>query len=121
MTDPVARASRAAAQRLSDEYGLRLAVEVEEALYVRGESRSTERYVDPVSLGGLVVSVATLAWTVFNDLRDRAATPSRDVVARRVRVRLETHDRLTPAERDRIIDVVVSETILPPGQGIGEA
>lgn len=120
MTDPVADASRAAAQRLADQYGRSLAVDVEEALYVRGESRSPERYLDPVSLGGLIVSVATLAWTVFNDLRNKAAMPSTDVVARRVRVRLEAHASVTPAERDHIIDLVVSETIVAVGPGIGE-
>lgn len=120
MTDPIADASRAAAQRLGDEYGPNVAVDVEEALYVRGASRSPDRYLDPVSLGGLIVSVATLAWTVFNDLRSKAAKPSPDVVARQVRVRLETPDSVTPAERDRIIDVVVSETIVAGGPGIGE-
>ncbi|HEV2809891.1 MAG TPA: hypothetical protein VGV93_05780 [Acidimicrobiales bacterium] len=120
MTDPVADASRAAAQRLAEEYGPSLAGDVEEALYLRGESRSPERYLDPVSLGGLIVSVATLAWTVFNDLRTKAAKPSADVVARRVRVRLETDDSVTPAARNHIIDVVVSETIVAAGPGIGE-
>jgi hypothetical protein len=117
MPDPVADASRAAAQRLADEFGPGLAVDVEEALQGRGEARPPGRYHDLVSLGGLIVSVATLAWTVFNDLRDKAAEPQPEAVARWVRVELETAKSVTLAQRDRIIQVVVSETIAKPNTG----
>jgi hypothetical protein len=120
MPDPVADASRAAAQRLADELGPGLAADVEEALEGRGEAHSPERYLDPVSLGGLIVSVATLAWTVFNDLRNKTPKPPPEGIARRVRVELETHDSVTPAQRDRIIEIVVSETIVAASLGTGE-
>jgi hypothetical protein len=64
-----------------------------------------------VSLGSLVVSVATLAWTVYTDLRSKTQSPSRDVLARTVRVRLERADTVDAATRDHVIDIVVDETV----------
>jgi hypothetical protein len=77
------------------------------------------RYLDPVSLGGLIVSMATLAWTVFNDLRNKTTKPPPEVIARRVSVELETHDSVTPAQ-DRIIHVVVNEIIVAAKPSTGE-
>lgn len=62
MPDPVADASRAAAQHLAGELGPGLAVGVEAALHRRQQAHGPEQYPDPVALGGLIVSVATLAW-----------------------------------------------------------
>lgn len=67
-----------------------------------------------MAIGGLVVSVATLAWTVVNDLRTKMTKPSSEVVARRVRLKIETPDGVTPTQRDRIIDVVVHEALSAP-------
>jgi hypothetical protein len=120
MSDPVAEASRAAAQRLTDDLGPGLAVDVEEALQGRGEAHSPERYLDPLSLGSLIVSVASLAWTVLKDLRNTTSTPGAEVVARRIRVELATHDSVISAQRDRIIDIVVSETIVATRPGTAE-
>jgi hypothetical protein len=69
-----------------------------------------------VALGGLVVSAATLAWTVYNDIRSRgAATPDIEAIARRVRRELDQDGtpapRLDPAQRDRIVGVTVEETL----------
>ncbi len=87
--------------------------DVEAALQTRDEAQRPEQYLDPVSLGGLIVSVASLAWTVYKDLRSKTAKPSPDVVERTVRVELRSTEAeaLAPAERDRIIKVVVSETV----------
>jgi hypothetical protein len=111
MIDPVERAARAAAHRLAAEYGLGLALEVEAALHARGSTRHPEQYLDPVSLGSLVVSVATLAWTVYTDLKKKTPKPSPAVVARTIRVRLSNDGELDPAQQDRIIDIVVDETV----------
>jgi hypothetical protein len=111
MADPVADVSRAAAQTLAGDFGTRLVVDVEEALRGGGARPLPDRYLDPVSLGTLIVSVATLAWTVFSDLKRMKAEAPSDAVAREVRVRLASDDSVTPALRDRIIDVVVSETV----------
>lgn len=109
--DPIEHSARAAAHRLAAQYGPGLPAEVEAALHTRGTDQRPERYVDPVAVASLIVSVATLAWTVYNDLRTKTPQPSPDVVARTVRVRLNDTAGLDTAQRDRIIDVVVEETV----------
>ena len=91
MVDPVvdaegaARGARAAAVRLAPEFGAGLPVDVEAALH---KSAGGDRYLDPVSVSALVVSAAQFAWTIYIDLKAKSAKPSREVVARRVRVEL---------------------------------
>ena len=111
MTDPITAGARAAARRLTPEYGSGLVLEVEAALHARQE-QPAEYFLDPVSLGSLIVSVATLAWTIYADLR-RRRTPdiSPDVVARRVRVELANRDDTGLAPPVQLIDVVVTETM----------
>lgn len=110
MTDPVDDIAQATARQLTTDYGLALPAQVEAALHARGSSHPPTRYGDPVSIASLVVSIATLAWTVYSDLRKRTPTPSQEVMARTVRVRIEDGENLSLAERDRIIDIVVEET-----------
>jgi hypothetical protein len=110
MTDPIEHNARAAAHRLAAEYP-GLPAKVEAALYARGLTQRPERYLDPISLGALIVSVASLAWTVYTDLRKKTPMPSPDVVFRTVRVQLRDADDLASAQRERIIGIVVDETI----------
>jgi hypothetical protein len=108
--ETIAATARAAAARLADQRAPRLVADVELEL-VKGPPA---QYVDPVSIGGLVVAVATLAWQVYTDLKSKTAQPSPEVVARTVRVRIrESGDggAVSPEERDRVIDVVVEETV----------
>jgi hypothetical protein len=58
MTDPAADAARAAAVILAPSHGPNLPAEVEAALAAR---HGPGRYLDPVSLASLIVSIATLA------------------------------------------------------------
>jgi hypothetical protein len=109
MTDPIASVARAAAQRLEAEAPPGLAIQVEAALAARESPSAPSQYVDPVSLAILIVSIASLAWTVYGDLRKRTAKPAAEVVARTVRVTLR--DRGEDAAPDHIIDVVVTEAI----------
>ena len=90
MADPITAGARAAAQRLAPEHGLGLVLEVEAVLRARQRERPAEYYFDPVSLGSLIVSVATLTWTIYTDLERKRLDHSRDVVARQVRVELGT-------------------------------
>ena len=110
MTDSVERSARAAARRLAaSQDDPELIADVERALQGRNSDRGPDQYFDPVSLGGLIVSIATLAWTVYSDLRKRTPKPPNDLVARTVRVRLQEAE-LEPAQRDRIVEIVVEET-----------
>ncbi|MGH3693746.1 MAG: hypothetical protein ACRDRX_07100 [Pseudonocardiaceae bacterium] len=111
MTDPVEHTARAVAQRLAAQYGPGLATDVEAALHARGSTQQPAQYVDLISLGSLIVSIATLAWTVYTDLQKQTPRPSPAVVARTIRVRLSGNGELDPAQRDRIIDIVVDETV----------
>jgi hypothetical protein len=110
MTDPVADGARAAAERLTPDYGSGLAADVEAALHTRGQEQRPERYFDPVSLGALIVSIATLAWTVYTDLKKKTPRPAPDVVARTVRVELRNQGD-TAAPPAQLTEVVVTEVI----------
>jgi hypothetical protein len=108
MNDSVAVAARAAARRLEAETRAGLTAEVEVALAARESGAAPRQYVDPVSMGSLIVAIASLAWTIYKDLRKRTAHPSPDVVARTVRVRLQDDGQAAP---DHVVEVVVTEAI----------
>jgi hypothetical protein len=111
MSDPIDAGARRAAERLAVEFDPRLAMAVEAELRSGHLSRPPNQYLDPISLGGLIVSVASLTWAVYRDLKKQAPAPSPEAVARRVRVEAKIPGDLTPAQGDHIIDVVVEETI----------
>jgi hypothetical protein len=84
---------------------------VEVELQAERTTRRPNQYFDPVSVGGLIVGVATLAWNVYKDLRSEKSKPSDDAVARRVRVALREADAPVVRRQDLIIEVVVREVI----------
>jgi hypothetical protein len=108
--DPVAAAASAAAARLEGQHGPGLAADVERALHTRGTELRPERYFDPVSLGSLIVSIASLAWSIYIGLKQKAANPAPDVLARAVRVELRTRGDAA-ASQNEVTDVVVTEVI----------
>ena len=118
MTDPVSESALAAAERLSMDASHQLVADVAAALQARDRARRPDQYFDPISLGGLIVGVATLAWKVYTDLKAKTAQPAPDVVKRTVRVRLrsEMADTDAPPQLDRIVEVVVSETMRVAGE-----
>ncbi len=118
MDDPVEAVARAAAQRLTPEDGPRLAVDVEAALYARGSDRGPEQYLDPVALGSLIVSIATLAWTIYSDLRTKAPEASKEVAARTLRVELRQYGDATPVA-EKVTEVVVAEIVNGAGDAPG--
>jgi hypothetical protein len=110
MTDPISVGARATAERLTHEYGPGLPAEVEAALHTRGLERRPEQYFDPVSLGSLIVSIASLTWTVYTGLKKKTPKPAPDVVGRTVRVELRNRDDASSVS-SAITDVVVIEVI----------
>jgi len=114
VTDPAAQAARAAAAILAPDLGSGLPAQVEAALAARDTPRP-DRYLDPVSLAGLIVSIATLAWTIYNDQRNRHdhpdddPEPQPDVIARQVRITLREQDIQLPAGAERITEIVATE------------
>jgi hypothetical protein len=106
--DPVAAAARAAAQQLSGEYGPRLTVDVEAALYTRDGEHRPERYFDPVELGSFLVSIAALAWQIYDSHRKKGERPIPPVLAREVRaIQRERTD--LDGTQEKIIEVVTIE------------
>ncbi|MGW0538603.1 hypothetical protein [Streptomyces sp. NPDC003032] len=116
MNNAIKQGARTAARRLTTPAHPVLAEDVEAALHTRQTAQEPDQYTDPVALSGLIVSIATLAWTIYNDIRGRsAAGPNADAVSRRIRLQLDDADtpapQLDPTERDRIIDITVEETL----------
>jgi hypothetical protein len=114
--DPAAAAARSAAAILAPDLGQHLPVEVEAALAARAGDQRPERFFDPVSLGALIVSIATLAWTIYNDQRSRASeakvqAPEQESVARQARIALREQDTVLPSGTERITEIVVTEII----------
>jgi hypothetical protein len=111
VSDPVLVGARAAARRLIPALGQRIEVDVEAALHARDLASLPQQYFDPISLGGLIVSVATLAWTVYTDLRSKTPQPSAETVARTVRVQVRNTGATASEQTDRVIEVVVDEVL----------
>jgi hypothetical protein len=71
--------------------------------------KGPDRYVDPVSLAGLIVAIATLAWTIYNDQRHHTPDPPPEIIARQVRITLREQDTVLPPGTDRITEIVATE------------
>lgn len=113
--DPVAAAARATAGHLAGQHGPGLAAEVEVALHARGTGHRPEQYFDPVSLGSLIVSIASLAWTIYSSVKTKTPNQAPHVLARAVRVELRTRGESAPESQDKIIEVVATEIIKAAG------
>jgi len=104
MTDLITVAARATADRLTSEYGPGLAADVEAALHARGKAHWLGQYLDPVSLGSLIVAITTLAWIIYSDQR-KTPDPSPGVVAR------HNARRTGQQDTERITEIVVTEIV----------
>jgi hypothetical protein len=115
MTDPAADAARAAAAILAPDLGPSLPAQVEATLAARDTQQRPDRYLDPVSLASLIVSIATLTWTIYNDQRNRHDQPDHDpgpapdVIARQVRITLRDQDIQLPPGTEHITEVIAIE------------
>ena len=109
MTDPAADAARSAAAILAPTLGPSLPAEVEAALTARDITQRPDRFLDLVSLASLIVSIATLAWTIYNDQRTRTPDPPPDSIARQVRITLRDQDTTLPPGTERITEIVATE------------
>jgi hypothetical protein len=105
-TEPIAAAARAAARNLITEYGPALEADVEAVMHAADEQRPGQ-YIDPVSVASLIVAIATLAWTIYNDHREH--TPEPELIERRVRIEVGQHTDANPQEVSRITEIVVTQ------------
>lgn len=106
-TDPIGRIARAAARRLAETHGAALEPQVEAALSARARDQRPTRYLDPLALGSLIVSVANLAWMMITDWPPRKPHPTREDVAPVVKDELGIDD----PSADEVINVVVDESL----------
>jgi len=112
MIDPIRMAAGAAAERLKAKYGTALVTEVEVGLRVHPTPRRSGQFVfDPLSLGGLIVASANLAWTIYADQRKKTPTSSGEEMANTIREELQKALESDVGDRVMIIDVVVDEII----------
>jgi hypothetical protein len=111
MTD-AASIARQAAARLAATLGPDLPAQVERELNA-DPLDPPMRGVDPVSLASLLVSLASLAWTIWRDLRKDHATRSRSEQAEALAAALaeSTPPALPPAQRTLLVQIVAEETI----------
>jgi len=115
----VRRAARAAARRLADldpdsDVDLDLRSQVETALQEHDADARPQQYADPVALGSLIVGAAGLAWGIYKDLREKTEKtpkPPANVIVTQVELKLPATDPVPPAQRARIIEVVVEEIL----------
>ena len=98
MTDPAADAARSAAVILAPDLGPNLPAEVEAALAARdGPAAPGPLPATRSRSASLIVSIATLAWTIYNDQRNRThPTRHADTIARQVRITLRDQDTALP-------------------------
>jgi hypothetical protein len=109
--NPVSRVARAAARELAADHGPEVSAQVEAALHAWRTDQRPTQFFDLVSLGSLIVSTAALSWTVYKDLRAKSAKPTQGAVAVEVRVELPPSDHVSQDDRDRVIEVVTTETV----------
>ena len=67
------------------------------------------RYLDPVSLASLIVAIATLAWTIYNDQRNRTPSPPAEGIASQARNTLREQDTALPEGTERITEIIATE------------
>ena len=115
MNTTIQQAARATANQLAAEYGPRLPADVEAALHSSDGVPRRGQYLDPISISGLIVSAAALAWTIYQDhKKQHNEAPPVQVIIRTVRIELNengTVQHLTTEQRDRIIQATAEETI----------
>jgi hypothetical protein len=111
VTDPIKTVARAAAKRLAADYGFNLPSDVEVVLHAEGTVQRRDQYPDPVSVASLIVAVATLAWTIYSDLKMKTSEHGAEDVADKVRSAVKDHSDSRYSSTDLIISVVVEEVI----------
>jgi hypothetical protein len=117
VTSP-ADAARAAAVILASDLGPGLPAEVEAALHARSAVRQRPGQYDTsviaglaISAASLIVTAAQLAWSILTERRPNAPEPSRDQIARQIRITLREQDVTLPRSSEHITGIVITEVI----------
>ncbi len=113
MSEPHAQIARQAAAKLAESTTPQLP-QLTEGVLAQGERAGRAQTYDAataIGLASLLVSMAALAWTIHQDRKKAASPPRRDLIERQIRVQLEIPNNVSVAQRDRMIAVVVEETV----------
>jgi hypothetical protein len=105
--------ARHAAARLTDTFGPDLPAHVEQELNA-DPLDPPQRLADPISLAALLVSVASLAWTIWHDLKKDHATRPQSEPAEALAEALAQSvppAALTSPQRTLLVRVVAEETV----------
>ncbi len=119
--------ARRIAERLADD-DPDLPALTERVLVEGPKPAATARSFDPgttIALAALLVSAAQFAWGVHRDLKqdrrqaakDEDAEVRRELLLRRLRLKMDASPGVSPAQRDRVFDVVVEEVLAGGGDG----
>jgi hypothetical protein len=121
MADPITVASRATAEQLAADYGTALAADVEAALHAHRTGQRPGQYIDPASLGSLIVATATLAWTIYADLRRKTPAQPPETLGRQISIHVNGSEHSTRPgdEVGRITSIVITEIIHAAGELTG--
>jgi hypothetical protein len=114
MDEEARNIARRAAGRLEGEFGPALPALVERELQAPGSG--PQRYMGvetAIALAGLLVSIAQFAWQAYRDLKKDRTEPSPEALARQIRLRVELQPQVAPAQRDRLVGIVVEEVLAP--------
>jgi hypothetical protein len=116
--DVVATVARSAARKLAGPLARPgLEMDVVAALYSRDSDRAADRYADPVEIGGLIVSIASLAWQIYSDRRKKGEKTDHKVLIQVLINRQEdehlnsTRESTRESTQEKIIQVVAGEVI----------
>jgi hypothetical protein len=104
VTAAVDEIARESAQLLAAREGSQLLVDVEHALDRFHGRRGVEEYSNLVPIGSLIVSTASLAWTIARDMRQRGAAVGEECVL--TEVVESAGEPETPAHKDVIVTVI---------------
>jgi hypothetical protein len=64
-----------------------------------------------IGLASLIVSIASFSWTLYSDLKKGGKKPDKSLLARKTRVKFQNIEGISANDRDRIIEVVIEETL----------
>jgi hypothetical protein len=111
--------ARRVAVQLAPDLDPTLPDQVQRALAEDPLDRPAERLIDPISLGALIVSIVSLGWTIYHDLKqDRAATapdPAKDIerlsAELQAQPEAERPPNITPGQHQLIIGTIAAEIV----------
>ncbi len=118
MTDPTSEITRLAAARLADlDSDLPAAAD----RVLAGKPTPRMRGLDAnltLTLASFLLGLAQFGWSIYQEHRKERREDSREVLIRRLQMRIEQadgEDLLPPGSRDRVVQVVVEEILTLEG------